>query len=59
MNCQVSGCPPNTAAWLCIDSNMAYCDTHKHPHGEPPHKYRRAKARRSSKKLVRNVATPT
>lgn len=58
MNCQVSGCP-NESEWECVESSMLYCTTHKHPHGEPPHKFRRAKARRSNAKRVPIAATLT
>ena len=40
MDCDVSGCK-ETAEWLCIESQFKYCATHKHPHGEPPHRYKK------------------
>lgn len=50
MNCQVPSCPDaDGATWICADSNMRYCNVHKHPHGEPPHRFRKVKTRRLNK----------
>ena len=55
MDCDVSSCK-EPAAWLCVESGFYYCGTHKHPHGDPPHHYKKVNKPRPSRKSAAQIA---